>query len=42
MATKRCTSEQAFDLMRRASQRTHQKLRDIAEDILLTGTVPEQ
>ena len=33
------TREQAFDLMRIASQRTNRKLRDIAQDVLETGTL---
>ena len=33
------TREQAFDLMRIASQRTNRKLRDIAEEVLETGTL---
>ncbi len=33
------TREQAFDLMRIASQRTNRKLRDVAEDVLETGTL---
>lgn len=33
------TREQAFDLMRIASQRSNRKLRDIAEDVLETGTL---
>lgn len=42
MALSRCTYEQAFDRMRIASQRTHRKLREVAEDIVLTGAIPEQ
>jgi ANTAR domain/GAF domain len=37
MARLLVTREQAFDLMRIASQRTNRKLRDIAEDVLETG-----
>jgi GAF domain-containing protein len=33
------TREQAFDLMRIASQRTNRKLRDIAEEVLETGSL---
>lgn len=40
MASHRVTSEQAFDLLRTASQNTHRKLRDIAEDVLFTGVLP--
>jgi AmiR/NasT family two-component response regulator len=39
MARLLVTREQAFDLMRIASQRTNRKLRDIAEDVLETGTL---
>ena len=31
---------QAFDLLRVASQNTHTKLRDVAEEVILTGAVP--
>lgn len=33
MARQGCTSEVAFDMLRRSSQRTNRKLREIAEDI---------
>jgi len=36
------TDEQAFDLLRSASQRTHRKLRDIAAGLVLTGELPTQ
>lgn len=39
MARMLVTREQAFDLMRIASQRTNRKLRDIAADVLETGTL---
>ena len=47
MASYKTTEQQAFDLLRIASQTTHRKLADIAEDVLLTGTLdvpasPEQ
>ena len=43
MAHRQITDEQAFDLLRRASQDKHRKLRDIAEDVIYTGRldVPE-
>ncbi len=41
MAHRRITDTAAFELLRDASQRGHRKLRDIAEDVVLTGTVPE-
>jgi len=31
------SDEEAFDLLRMASQRTHRKLRDVAEDLIFTG-----
>jgi AmiR/NasT family two-component response regulator len=34
------TEEQAFDALRQASQRTHRKLRDIADDVVYTGSLP--
>ena len=38
----RLTYEQGFDELRLASQYTHRKLRDIAEDVLVTGALPQQ
>lgn len=32
--------DEAFDVLRAASQRTHRKLREIAEDVVFTGEVP--
>jgi ANTAR domain len=40
MAHRRITDEAAFELLRGASQRTHRKLREIADDVILTGTLP--
>ena len=34
MAAQRCSAEEAFDLLRRASQRENRKLRDIATQIV--------
>jgi len=34
MESERCSREEAFDILRRASQRTNRKLRDIAYDIV--------
>lgn len=34
------TENAAFVLLREASQNTHRKLRDIADDVLLTGDLP--
>jgi ANTAR domain len=41
MAGRRCTLEAAFDVLRVASQTTHRKLRDIAADVILTGSLEE-
>jgi hypothetical protein len=40
MARLLITREQAFDLMRITSQHTNRKLRDIAQDVLDSGTLP--
>ena len=40
MATYKVTEEKAFATLRIASQHTHRKLRDVAEDVLLTGAAP--
>jgi AmiR/NasT family two-component response regulator len=37
MASRKLTAEQAFELLRAKSQATHRKLRDVADDVLLTG-----
>ena len=39
MATHKITEDQAFDLLRIASQETHRKVRDIARTVIDTGTV---
>lgn len=41
MAHRRITDVAAFELLREASQRGHRKLRDIAEDVVLTGALPD-
>jgi len=41
MERERITAEQAFDLMRRASQHMNLKLRDVAGRLVQTGEVPE-
>ena len=41
MAHRRITDAAAFELLREVSQRGHRKLRDIAEDVVLTGTLPD-
>ena len=40
MGTKLVTKEQAFDLLRIASQHTHRKLREVALDVIDTGALP--
>jgi transcriptional regulator with GAF, ATPase, and Fis domain len=40
MAEHRLTEQQAFDLLRTASQRNHVKLREIADRVVLTGATP--
>lgn len=41
MATRRLTADQAFDMLRITSQNRHRELRDVADDVLLTGTLPD-
>lgn len=41
MAIHRYTYEQAFETLRVASQKTHRKLRDVAEEIVITGAIPD-
>jgi ANTAR domain/PAS fold len=41
MAHRRITDEAAFELLREASQRGHRKLRDIADEVVHTGVLPE-
>ena len=41
MQSHKITDAQAFDLLRTTSQHSHRKLRDIADDVLLTGTLPQ-
>lgn len=40
MATRRVTYDEGFDLLRVASQRGNQKVREIAEYVLLAGELP--
>ncbi len=42
MARHVITDEQAFDLLRVLSQTTHRKLRDVAEDVIVTGELPSR
>ena len=41
MALHRVSDTQAFDMLRIASQHTHVKLREVAEEVILTGAAPE-
>lgn len=41
MASTLSTADQAFDTLRRVSQETNRKLRDVALEVTETGTVPE-
>lgn len=41
MAQRRITDADAFETLRAVSQYRQRKLRDIAEDVILTGTLPE-
>lgn len=40
MTVRKLTEEDAFALLRDASQHTHRKLRDVAAEVLMTGTLP--
>ena len=42
MAIHRVSQQEAFDLLRVTSQRANRKLRDIADDVVLTGTLPAE
>lgn len=39
MANRKCSYDEAFDALRIERQRTHRKLREIADEVLLTGTL---
>jgi len=41
MAHRKVTAEDAFDLLRSASQNLHRKLRDVAIEVMETGTLPD-
>jgi hypothetical protein len=41
MATTLCTADQAFDALRRVSQESNRKLREVAQEVTETGTLPE-
>ena len=38
---RRITPDQAFEILRTASQHDHTKLRDVADHVVLTGSVPD-
>ena len=40
MASRKITDDEAFALLARASQSGNRKLRDLAEDVILTGVLP--
>jgi AmiR/NasT family two-component response regulator len=40
MSSHRVTSDHAFDLLRVHSNNTNRKIRDVAEDVVLTGRIP--
>jgi hypothetical protein len=40
MAQTRCTYEEAFEAIRGVSQRLQRKMRDVAEEVVLTGALP--
>lgn len=42
MARNRCTADEAFDILRRASQRLNMKLRDVAEQIVRSAAEPDE
>jgi AmiR/NasT family two-component response regulator len=39
MATRQITEDAAFELLRATSLTTHRKIRDLADDVVLTGTL---
>ena len=41
MAERKVTPDEAFEMLRVTSQHSHRKLRDVAEDVGLTGVVPD-
>ena len=42
MSRHKLTEDQAFDRLRVASQATHRKLRDLADDVLMIGDLPDR
>jgi GAF domain-containing protein len=41
MSSRLITADRAFDQLRQVSQNTHRKIRDVALDVMETGTLPE-
>jgi hypothetical protein len=41
MLTHKISEAQAFDMLRHVSQNSHRKLRDVADDVVITGTLPQ-
>ena len=41
MATQKVTADQAFASLREASQSANRKLRDVADDVVFTGALPD-
>lgn len=41
MTTRQVTKDTAFDLLRTASQHLNRKLRDVADQVISTGSVPQ-
>ena len=41
MASKLITAEEAFEQLRKASQHLHRRVRDIAEEVMQTGELPQ-
>ena len=40
MAVRKVPSDQAFEALAAASQASHRKLRDVADDVIATGSLP--
>ena len=41
MATRKLTAEQAFTVLREKSQTTNRKLREVADEVVFTGALPD-
>lgn len=41
MAESKISTDAAFELLRMASQNTHRKLRDVADEVVETGALPD-